>query len=187
MRRRAVVLIGLAVSMCAGPGAHAAGDKPQPNAPSPKDGRREAATAEGYVAARKGRATLVAPGQYVIDGFNAVCGIRPTVLDPALNDFSASVPGYRIVNPERIAPLTRAQKLYVVEQACGYQFRGPDPQVADCFAVQRGKRFRWLDAKGMDEICAFISKAEASPAIGTLPGPERCANMRKCFLATEPQ
>jgi hypothetical protein len=58
-------------------------------------------------------------------------------------------------------------KLWIYSHECG-----PDENKADCFAVRRGRAAGWLDAKGLDEVCSFISVARPDAAHAS--GPERC-------------
>jgi hypothetical protein len=142
-----------------------------------------APTPEQYVAHVGGGATLVAPGEFELDGKQMSCGRFPTVLDPALDDFSAAYEGFLIINPRRIARLTSAQKRWVFGVACGYQFRVYDPEGADCYSIQKGFREGWLNPDGLEEVCRFITPAKGRPAEDIAPGVERCAKMRRC-LAT---
>src|SRR5205807_10044255 len=110
---------------------------------------------------------IVPVGQLQIDGNKLVCGQRPTVLDLAKSlhvdlelssvqthrprtDISgtrrrsrrqarAAYPGFLILNPQLLAKISTAVKLWIYSHECGHQFRGPDEETADCFAVQRGR------------------------------------------------
>jgi hypothetical protein len=118
--------------------------------------------------------------QLVIDGNSLVCGRRPTVLYDQLDDYAAAYPGFLILNRKLLAKLTStAVKLWIYSHECAHQFRGPDEETADCFAVQRGRRQKWLTAPGLDEICKFISPAKGDSMHFT--GPERCEAMRRCY------
>jgi hypothetical protein len=132
-------------------------------------------------AAHVGGAQIIRAGELVLDGFRLHCGTRPTVLDPSLDDYGAAYPGFLILNPKLIARVPTAVKLWIYSHECGHQFRGPDEEVADCFAVQRGRRQRWLTTDGLDQICRFISPAKASSM--HYSGPRRCELMRKCFTS----
>ncbi len=55
----------------------------------------------------------------------------------------------------------------------------PTKSIADCFAVQRGRRTGWLTPQGIEEICAFISPAEGDCT--HWHGTYRCELMRKCY------
>lgn len=137
--------------------------------PSPSD----------YLAIAGKGAKLVPPGELDVDGFKPMCGKFPTILDPGLDDHQASFHGFIILNPRRFARETSTVKLWIYSMGCGFQFRGPHVATADCFAVQRGHRQGWLTEKGMDEVCAFISRAEEDAMHQS--GPARCSRMRQCF------
>lgn len=136
-------------------------------------------TPEDYVAKAGGEAKLVVAGELRIDDVRMICGQRPTVLDPNLEDFSAAYPGFIVLNPTRLAGLATPVKRWTYAHASGYQFRGPDAQLADCFSVQRGRRLGWLTSEGLELVCQFISQSKASAE--HLAGPVRCARMRECF------
>ncbi len=135
-------------------------------------------TVEQYAAHVGGR--IVPAGQLVLDGSRLVCGRRPTVLDSTLDDYGAAYPGFLILNPKLIARVPKAVKLWIYSHECGHQFRGPDEEVADCFAVQRGRRQRWLTTDGLQQICKFIGPAKGSSM--HYSGPHRCRIMRQCFV-----
>lgn len=136
-------------------------------------------TPEEYVKMAGPNAKLVAAGELMLDGKRVICGRRPTVLDPALNDYSATYPGFIILNPRLLEKVSTVVKLWIYNVGCAFQFRGPDSAVADCFGVQRGRRQGWLASEGLDEICRFIgpAKGDATDA----PGEVRCKAMRRCF------
>jgi len=114
-----------------------------------------------------------------LDGTRLICGRRPTVLDSTLDDYGAAYPGFLILNPKLIARVPKAVKLWIYSHECGHQFRGPDEEVADCFAVQRGRRQRWLTIDGVHQICNFIRPAKGSSM--HYSGPHRCQVMKQCF------
>ena len=60
-------------------------------------------TPEAYVAREVGKPTLVAAGQYALDGRRLTCGATPTVLDPGLNDYAAAYLKFIIVRPALMA------------------------------------------------------------------------------------
>jgi hypothetical protein len=136
-------------------------------------------TPEEYIAHVGGEAKIVAAGQLKLDGRNMTCGQRPTVLDGQLDDYGAAYPGFLILNPKLIAKVSTTVKLWIFAHECGHQFRGPDEETADCFAVQRGRRQGWLTADGVEEVCKFISPAKGDSM--HFSGSHRCESMRKCF------
>lgn len=130
-------------------------------------------------AAYVGNAMVIPAGRLILDGHRLTCGKRPTVLDPTLDDYGAAFPGFVILNPTLIAQVSTPVKLWIYSHECGHQFRGPSEELADCFAVQRGRRQRWLTSDGIDKICQFIKPAAGS--VMHFSGPERCNIMRKCY------
>lgn len=134
---------------------------------------------EEYVAHVGGDATIIPAGQLKLDGYSMVCGQRPTVMDSQLDDYGAAYPGFLILNPKLLAKVSTSVKMWIYSHECGHQFRGPDEETADCFAVQRGRRQGWLTGGGVDEICRFISPAKGDGM--HFAGSNRCEYMRKCF------
>lgn len=139
-----------------------------------------APTPEEYVAHVGGGAQLVPPGALRLDGHRVMCGQRPTVLDNTLDDYGAAYSGFIILNPRLMNRVSTPVKLWIYAHECGHQFRGPDEETADCFAVQRGRRQGWLTQEGLEEVCQFISPAKESRM--HFSGSHRCAAMRKCFV-----
>ncbi len=142
-----------------------AGDKP----PTPQE----------YIDHVGGKATFVPAGQFRLDGKRQSCGHRPTVLDNNLDDYGAAYPGFLIMNPRLLAKVSTPVKLWIYAHECGHQFRGPDEATADCFAVQRGRRYKWLTKAGLEQVCKFISPAKGD--FMHLSGSYRCEYMRKCY------
>jgi len=136
-------------------------------------------TPEEYVAHVGGDARIVAAGELKLDGYRLVCGQRPTVLDSNLDDYGAAYPGFLILNPKLLARVSLPVKLWIHAHECGHQFRGPDEETADCFAVQRGRRQRWLTGEGLEEVCRFIAPAKGDSM--HFSGSHRCDAMRACF------
>lgn len=136
-------------------------------------------TPEEYVAYVGGDAKIVAHGRLVLDGTRQRCGRRPTVLDNQLDDYGAAYPGFLIMNPKLLARVSSPVKFWIYAHECGHQFRGPDEETADCFAVQRGRRQGWLSPQGLEEVCTFIRPARGS--MMHLSGSHRCEYMRKCY------
>ena len=135
-------------------------------------------TAEEY-AAHVGGAPIVPAGKFRLDGHSAICGHRPTVLDSNLDDYGAAYPGFLIMNPKLLARVSMPVKMWIYAHECGHQYRGPDEETADCFAVQRGRRYGWLTEDGLNEVCAFIGPARGDSM--HFSGAHRCQSMRKCF------
>lgn len=136
-------------------------------------------TPEEYVTHVGGDAKIVPPGDLKLDGRKMMCGQRPTVMDSQLDDYGAAYPGFLILNPKLVAKVPTVVKQWIYAHECGHQFRGPDEETADCFAVQRGRRQGWLSPEGLDEICKFISPAKGDSM--HFSGSHRCEQMRKCY------
>ncbi len=138
-----------------------------------------------YLAKAGPSAKLIAPGKLRLDGHRMVCGKRPTVIDPTFESWGGAYPGYLILNPVRLKGLPTPVKLFVYAHECGHQFIGRDEGAADCFGVKRGRRYGWLKAEGLAQVCDFISrlKGDADHAAG----PKRCNEMRMCYLDAAPR
>jgi len=136
-------------------------------------------TPEEYVSHVGGDAKIVPAGELRLDGQKLVCGQRPTVLDNNLDDYGAAYPGFLILNPKLLAKVSTPVKMWIHAHECGHQFRGPDEETADCFAVQRGRRQKWLTPEGLEEVCRFISPAKGDSM--HFSGSHRCEAMRKCY------
>lgn len=139
------------------------------NSPSPEE----------YVAHVGGSTRIVPAGDLKIDGQKMVCGQRPTVIDEQLDDYGAAYPGFLIINPKLMSRISTPVKMWIYSHECGHQFRGPDEETADCFAVQRGRRQQWLTPDGLEEICKFITPAKGDAM--HFSGSHRCEYMRRCF------
>jgi hypothetical protein len=137
-------------------------------------------TPEEYVAHVGGDAKIIASGEFQLDGIKLYCGTRPTVIDDTLDDYGAAYPGFLIMNMRLLTRLSTPVKLWIYSHECGHQFRGPDEETADCFAVQRGRRQGWLSPGGVEEICKFISPAKGDAM--HFSGSHRCEYMRQCLM-----
>jgi hypothetical protein len=136
-------------------------------------------TPEEYATRVGADAKIVAPGDLTIEGRKVICGKRPTVLDNKLDDYGAAYPGFLILNPKLLAKVSMPVKLWIHAHECGHQYRGPDEETADCFAVQRGRRQGWLTPEGLEEVCNFISPAKGDSM--HFKGSHRCEAMRACY------
>jgi len=135
-------------------------------------------TPEQYAAQSHGSAILK-PGEFHLDGQPQWCGRRPVVTDPQLDDYGAAYPGFLIMNPKLLDRVSSPVKKWIFSHECAHQFRGPDEETADCFAVQRGRRQGWLTPAGLEEVCTFIAPAKGD--MMHLSGSHRCEYMRKCY------
>ena len=136
-------------------------------------------TPEEYVNRVGGETKLLQPGEFKLDGRKQLCGQRPTVIDSQLDDYGAAYPGFLIMNPRLLDKVSTPVKQWIFAHECGHQFRGPDEETADCFAVQRGRRQEWLTPDGLQEVCNFISPAKGDSI--HFSGSHRCEYMLKCY------
>ena len=149
-----------------------------PSAPR-QAGADDVPTPEEYASHVGGDAQVLPPGGLKLDGQSQVCGQRPVVVDSQLDDYGAAYPGFLILNPRLMAKVSTPVKLWIFAHECGHQFRGPDEETADCFAVQRGRRQGWLSSGGLEEVCNFIAPAKGDSM--HFSGSHRCDYMRECF------
>ena len=157
----------IALMLAAGPFAGAA--RAEDSTPTPEE----------YLNQIGGEAQLLPPGEFVLDGRKQLCGQRPTIIDNSLDDYGAAYPGFLIMNPKLLGRVSTPVKQWIFAHECGHQFRGPDEETADCFAVQRGRRQGWLTTDGLEEICTFISPAKGDSM--HFSGSHRCEYMRQCY------
>jgi hypothetical protein len=154
------------VLVLSGTGASGAAAQPSP-------------TPEGYAAHVGGSAKIIPPGHLRLDGRRMTCGQRPTVIDDQLDDYGAAYPGFLILNSKLLSRVPTSVKQWIYAHECGHQFRGPDEETADCFAVHRGRRQGWLTSEGLEEICAFIRPSKGSTM--HFSGSHRCEVMQRCY------
>ena len=143
----------------------------------PLDSPQPAGSPEAYIVLHGG--TLAPADTLEIDGRRMTCNRYPTVLDPDLNDFGASPPGFVILNPQLFGGLATPVKLWIFSHECAHQTVGKDEVKADCAAVQRGRREGWLTTPGLEQICDFMRPARGDQSHFT--GTQRCELMRQCF------
>jgi hypothetical protein len=141
-------------------------------------------TPERYLMRLGAGASFVPAGALTFGGQTFTCGHRPAVLAPEFEDYAAAFSSFLIVNPGRFGKLPPILQRYAYTHECGHQFVGRDEEMADCYAIRRGREEGWLDARGMEEICAFISKSKGD--ITHPAGVHRCQVMRRCFKTTRP-
>jgi hypothetical protein len=135
-------------------------------------------TATDYVARSRG-ASIVPAGKLVLDGRSMSCGNWATVLDAKLDDYAAAYPQFIILNMAYVQKVPTAVKLWIYSHECGHLFGGPDENKADCFGIRRGRAGGWLDERGLDQVCGFISVAR--PDAAHVSGGDRCTLMRQCY------
>jgi hypothetical protein len=166
----------LALALCA---AYPAAAGAQEWAGSSEGSTVSGPTLDEYVKEVGPDAKVVPHGELKLDGKAVNCGKRPTVMNPNFDSWGGAFPGFMILNNKKITGLPTPTKLYIFAHECGHQFQGPDETKADLFAIRRGVKWGWLDAQGMEDICAFISQLKGDAVHP--PGPQRCETMRKYY------
>ena len=141
-------------------------------------------TVAEYLAHGGPHARFVPAGALTFEGKPFVCSRFPTIFNARLDDYGAAYFGFVLLNPARIESLPLIVKRYAYAHECGHQYVGYDEGEADCFAVRRGRAQGWLDDKGMDAICDFISRSRGDSAHAF--GVRRCEMMRRCFSRARP-
>ena len=140
---------------------------------------------DDYLKTAGPEAKLIKPGKLKIDKHRMVCGRRPTVMDPKFDSWGGAYPGYVILNPDMLKTLPTPVKLFIYAHECGHQFVGRNEEAADCFGVKRGRRYGWLDEKGLDQVCEFVSKLKSDAEHEA--GPIRCKKIRICYKEAAPR
>lgn len=131
---------------------------------------------------------IIAAGKLKVAGRTMSCGRTPTLISRRFWDYGGAGGAGRkliILNPDKLATLPKAVRLYVYAHECGHQIYGASEPRADCYAVRRGKREGWLTAEGMQQICNFLKDHPGDHVHP--PGPVRCEKMTICFGEDKPR
>jgi hypothetical protein len=114
-----------------------------------------------------------------IAGRTVRCGNVRILNDRHLPSEGAAAPGLLILNPRMLSEQPASVRLFVFHHECGHHNVGESELQADCWAIDRGVRDGWLDAKGLEAVCQSF---EDAPETDTHPsGKRRCRNLDKCF------
>ncbi|WP_443748551.1 hypothetical protein [Asticcacaulis solisilvae] len=127
---------------------------------------------------------VVAPGALMLGDRAMQCGPARTVMDAGLRDYGAAIGDFIVLNPDRLAGAPAVAQQWVYAHECGHLNGQTDEEAADCFGVRKGRDEGWLDAGGLDAVCAFV--ARVPPDHAHAPGADRCAAMRRCFASSAP-
>jgi hypothetical protein len=136
-------------------------------------------TPEAYIARFAPNARVIASGSLMFEGESFRCGAHPTVFHTGFSDYGAAYFGFIVLNPDRFASLPRGVKRFAYAHECGHQYVGYSERDADCYAVKKGIAESWLGEASLEELCTFFSKAKGTAL--HLAGPQRCAEIRKCY------
>jgi hypothetical protein len=102
--------------------------------------------------------------------------------DRSLPSEGAAAPGLLLLNPRMLSEQPATVRLFVFHHECGHHNVGDSELEADCWAVDRGVRDGWLDAKGLGAVCRSF---EDAPETDSHPsGQRRCRNLDRCFTRT---
>jgi len=128
---------------------------------------------------------LTKAGNLQLAGRQVHCERVRLRLDRHLENLGAAAPDDRllVINPFLLRQYSKTVQLFVFHHECGHHRVGASELKADCWAVDRGVRDGWLDRNGLDQVCRSF---EDAPETETHPsGRRRCANIDRCFAATE--
>jgi len=162
VRRRAALLALIALGACA------------PVAKAPP-------SAELYARFALVQQPIVPAGRLTLGGRAMQCAAAKTVMDENLRDDGAAIGDFIVLNPDRLSGMSPVAQQWVYGHECGHLNGHGDEEDADCFGVRKGRAEGWLDARGLEEVCAFM--ARVPPDHAHAPGADRCAAMRRCFTA----
>jgi hypothetical protein len=112
-------------------------------------------------------------------GRKVSCGKADIMIDRELPSEGGAGDTVLILNPNMLNQQPPTVRLFVFTHECGHISVGDSELDADCFAVNRGVRERWLDRKGLSEVCDSF---EGAPETDTHPSAKRrCTNLDRCF------
>lgn len=109
------------------------------------------------------------------------CGQAEIMIDRELPSEGGAGDDFLILNPDMLNQQPKTVRMFVFSHECGHLSVGDSELDADCFAVNRGVRERWLDRKGLAQVCDSF---EGAPETETHPSAaRRCRNLDRCFAA----
>lgn len=112
-------------------------------------------------------------------GRKVSCGKADILVDRDLPSEGGAGDSTLILNPTMLNQQPPTVRLFVFNHECGHLSVGDSELDADCYAVGHGVRERWLDRKGLDQVCDSF---EGAPETDTHPSAKRrCANLDRCF------
>ncbi len=128
-------------------------------------------------AASAERGKLVAPGRLVVAGRRLSCGSTATLIQ----EFEGIAVSSTVImlNMTALKGLPRNVQWLIYYHECGHILYGPNETAADCYAVRRARRERWLNQESLADICTAFNIAGHGPMH---PDPQdRCSQLRQCF------
>jgi len=107
------------------------------------------------------------------------CGKTDIMIDRSLPSEGGAGETVLILNPNMLNQQPPTVRLFVFSHECGHISVGDSELDADCFAVNRGVRERWLDRRGLKEVCDSF---EGAPETDSHPSAKRrCTNLDRCY------
>jgi hypothetical protein len=114
-----------------------------------------------------------------IGGRKVACNNAEIMIDRSLPSEGGAGDDFVILNPEMLNSQPKTVRIFVFTHECGHLTVGDSELKADCYAVDRGVRERWLDRKGLDEVCRSF---DGAPETDTHPSAaRRCKNLDQCY------
>ncbi len=84
-----------------------------------------------------------------------------------------------MLNMTALAGLPRNVQWLIYYHECGHILYGPKETAADCYAVRRARRERWLNRESLADVCTVFNIAGHGPVH---PDPQdRCNQLKQCF------
>jgi hypothetical protein len=133
----------------------------------------EAATAEEKLV---GRSVTLA-------GRKVSCGKADIYVDRDLPSEGGAGDTVLILNPDMLNQQPPTVRLFVFKHECGHLSVGDSELDADCYAVKQGVRERWLDRRGLTQVCDSFEGAPETDSHSSAK--RRCANLDRCFTKAE--
>ena len=106
-------------------------------------------------------------------GRKVSCGKADIYVDRDLPSEGGAGDTVLLLNPDMMNLQPPAVRLFVFSHECGHISGGDSELDADCFAVNRGVRERWLDRKGLTEVCDSFEGAPETDSASLRQAPLR--------------
>lgn len=114
-----------------------------------------------------------------LGGRKVHCNNAEIMIDRELPSEGGAGDDFVILNPDMLKSQPETVRIFVFTHECGHLTVGDSELKADCYAVQQGVRERWLDQKGLDQVCQSFDGApetESHPSAA-----RRCRNLDQCY------
>jgi hypothetical protein len=120
-------------------------------------------------------------GLVTLSGIEANCNNLPIVFDTSFPDDAGAwqQSGFIAVNPSTLFKREKVQQVFTFYHECGHMNGIDDEQEADCYSIRAGVKAGWIDAAGIETLCRFWRPLRGDNTHAS--GPERCAEMQRCF------